>query len=298
MRKQKVLIIGGSGFLGSHVADILSEKKYEVTIIDTNKSRWIKKEQKFIKGDILNPEKFLHILKKNQYVYNFAAVSDITEANDDAEKTVKINILGLVKLLSLCVKAKVKQYFHASTIYVSGSHGGFYKSSKLSAESYVKEFYKLKGLNYSILRFGTLYGPRSSSSNGLYSIVEKSLKKKKIIYSGNPESMRDYIHIVDAAKVCEKAIRNKEFKNKTIVISGPELFKIKDVLKIISEITGIKKVQYVAQNAIKKHTHYQVTPYSISEEKNFAMKYSDRFNVDFGQGLQNLITELKIKHNF
>ena len=45
MRKQKVLIIGGSGFLGSHVADILSEKKYEVTIIDKNKSRWIKKEQ-------------------------------------------------------------------------------------------------------------------------------------------------------------------------------------------------------------------------------------------------------------
>ena len=296
MSKYKVLIIGGSGFLGSHVADVFSEKKHQVIIIDQLKPKWIRKDQKFIKGDILNPKKFFHILKKVDYVYNFAAISDIKDANEDAEKTVEVNILGLVRLLKLCLTAKIKRYIHASTIYVSGKHGGFYKSSKLAAESYVKEFFKLKGLNYSILRFGTLYGPRSDLNNGLHSLIKESLKNKKIIYSGNPDSMRDYIHIIDAAKVCEKAITDKEFKNQTVVISGPELFKIQDVLKIISEITGIKKIEYKSKNELKKHTHYQLTPYSILDEKNFAMKYSDKFNVDFGQGIQNLISEIKTKY--
>lgn len=296
MKKNKILVIGGSGFLGSHVADALAEKKNNVIIVDQIKSKWIKKNQEFFFGDILNPEKFSHLLKKIDYVFNFAAVSDIAKANSNPEKVVKVNILGLVKLLDLCVKYKIKKYFHASTIYVSGEHGGFYKSSKLSAESFVKEYHKLRKLKYSILRFGTLYGPRSDISNGLYSIIKDALKKKTIIYSGYSESMRDYIHVIDAAKVCERALIDKEFENKIVTISGPELFKIKDVLKIISEMTGIKKIKYINKNMVKKHTHYQVTPYSVSEEMDFALKYSNKFNVDFGQGIHNLILEIKKKY--
>ena len=56
MSKYKVLIIGGSGFLGSHVADVFSEKKHQVIIIDKSKSKWLRKDQKFINGDILNPK--------------------------------------------------------------------------------------------------------------------------------------------------------------------------------------------------------------------------------------------------
>jgi UDP-glucose 4-epimerase len=295
--KKNVLVLGGSGFLGSHVADALTEKGYKVTIVDKAKSKWIKKNQNFIKGDICQPEKFSSIIKKSHFIFNFAAIADITESNNNAENTVNINVLGLVKILNLCVKYKIKKYIHASTVYVSGDHGGFYKASKLSAESYVKEFYRLKKLKYCILRYGTLYGPRSNSNNGMYSLIKKALKKKKIIYSGNRESMRNYIHVIDAARVSVDSI-NKKFECKTIIISGSENYKIDEILRIISEITGIKKITYVKKNEVKKFTHYLKTPYSSDEEEDYyAMKYSDNLNVDLGQGIQRLVKDLsKIKN--
>jgi len=293
MKKKKVIVLGGSGFLGSHVADMLSQKGYHVTIIDKIKSIWVNPDQVFIKGDILEPEKFLSILKKTDYVYNFAAVSDIGEANKNPEETVKINIFGLVKLLNLCVKSKIKKYIHASTIYVSGTHGGFYKSSKLAAESYIKEFFNIKKLKYNILRYGSIYGPRSDETNGLHNIIKDLIRKNKIIYSGDPEAMRDYVHVIDAARVSMKVL-SKEFDNKTIIISGPQTFKIKDVLKIISEISGVKNISYIAKNEVKRYSHYLRTPYSIDEkEENFSMKYTDNLNVDIGQGIRSLIKELR-----
>ena len=296
--KKNVIVIGGSGFLGSHVADVLSKRNFKVTIIDKKKSPWIKENQEFILGDILKAEKFKRFLKKADYVYNFAAVSDIKIANSNPIDSLKVNVLGLVKLISLCCEANVKKYIHASTVYVSGEHGGFYKSSKLSAESYVKEFGKLKKLNYSILRFGTLYGPRSDSSNGLHSIIKEGLKKRKIIYSGSPDAMRDYIHVIDAARLSCNALE-KEFDKKTLVLSGSQTFKIDDILKMVSEISGIKKINYVKKNKIKLHTHYLKTPYSanVSDSDNFTFKYSDKLYVDIGQGLRSLIKEVKDKYN-
>ena len=62
--KNKVLVIGGSGFLGSHVADALSDRGFQVIIIDKKKSNWIKKNQKFVAGDITKPNKFFNFLQK------------------------------------------------------------------------------------------------------------------------------------------------------------------------------------------------------------------------------------------
>ena len=84
-------------------------------------------------------------------------------------------------------------YTSCSSVYVSGEFGGFYKSSKVAAESFIKEFFKIRGLKYSILRYGTLYGPRSSENNGLHNIIKKLIKNKKIVYSGNKNSVREFI---------------------------------------------------------------------------------------------------------
>ncbi len=290
--KKKIIVFGGSGFLGSHVSDALTKDGHKVIIIDYKKSKWINKDQSFHKGDINNPKTFEHLLKKVDAIFNFAAISDIGKSNEDPEETVKINILGVVNLLNLCVKRKIKKFIQASSIYVSGNHGGFYKSSKLAAESYISEFNKIKGLNYCILRYGTLYGPRSDKTNGLHSLIENALKKNKIEYSGSPESVRDYIHVIDAARASLKAL-DKEFINKTIIISGPESHKITEILKIISEITGIKKISFVKKDKVKLHSHYLKTPYSSEENSYYAFKYSDNLNVDIGQGLSALIKNLK-----
>ena len=295
MTKSIVTVLGGSGFLGSHVCDALTSKKFDVTIIDKNKSEWINKNQKYFKADINKPETYKHLLKRSKYVFNFAAISDIGEANKFPIETAQTNILSLVKILDLCSKFNVKRFIQASSVYVSGNYGGFYKSSKVAAESFIKEFYRIRGVRYSILRYGTLYGPRSSTNNGLHNIIKNAILKKKIVYSGDKDSERSYIHVVDAARLSVKSL-DKEFENKTAVISGPENINIKNILKTISEISRIKKISFVKTNKQKMISHYVNTPYNLEDGDEFTLKYSDNFNIEIGEGLKNLIKELKKKY--
>ena len=295
--KKFITVLGGSGFLGSHISDILTSKGYRVTIVDKTKSEWLNKKQIFFKADLNTPQDYQHILKKSDYVFNFAAIADIEEANQNPIKTAETNIFSLVKILDLCSKFKVKRFIQASSVYVSGEFGGFYKSSKVAAESFIKEFFKIRGLKYSILRYGTLYGPRSNESNGLHNIIKKAIKNKKIVYSGNKNSVRSYIHVLDAARISLRAL-DKNFENKTVIITGPENININFILRAISEISGIKKISIIKKNKSKIISHYVSTPYNLDNENTFTFKYSDNFNIELGQGLKDLIKELKKKYQW
>ena len=145
------------------------------------------------------------------------------------------------------------------------------------------------------MRYGTLYGPRSSANNGLHNIIKNAILKKKIVYSGDKDSERSYIHVVDAARLSVKSL-DKEFENKTAVISGPENINIKNILKTISEISRIKKISFVKTNKQKMISHYVNTPYNLEDGDEFTLKYSDNFNIEIGEGLKNLIKELKKKY--
>lgn len=175
----KCLVTGGSGFLGSHVADMLSAKGFQVTIFDKKKSPWIKKNQKFIKGNLLNFKNLEKVVKKNQVIFHFAALSDLNEALLKPLETVKFNILGTIYLLELSKKYKINRFVYASSIYVNSDQGGFYRSSKKAAEDYIEEYHRRYGIDYTILRYGSLYGERSNYNNGLKKIVKNSLEKKK-----------------------------------------------------------------------------------------------------------------------
>ena len=288
--KKKITLLGGSGFLGSHVADELSKKGYEVTILDIKNSKWLRDDQKFVKGNILNDKDLEKVIKKSTYVFNFASISDIEQSLKNPLETAKVNIIALIKILKLCVKHKINQYVHASTVYVSGNRGGFYKSSKIAAESYVEEFYNIYGLKYSILRYGTLYGERSDKNNGLHQIIKTAILKKKIEYSGDVNAMRDYINVIDAAKASTKAL-TKDFQNKVVIISGHQTIKVSDMLEIISEMMSLKKkIKHIKKNKVIRHSHYVRTPYSY--QPNLGRKYIPPMHVDLGQGLLQVINEL------
>ena len=95
MKKKKIIIFGGSGFLASNLADELSKKKYRVTIFDNRRSKYIKNNQKMIIGNILDTSKVLNACKNQDVIYHFAAVADIKEANKKHLNAIKINIYGL-----------------------------------------------------------------------------------------------------------------------------------------------------------------------------------------------------------
>lgn len=283
------LVIGGSGFLGSHVCDQLSNEGHNVRIFDKQTSPWLKADQEMIVGDLLDDSDLLNAVSGCETIYNFAAIADLDEALHKPIESVMINILGNVKILEACVKYKVKRYLFASTVYVSSREGGFYRCSKISAENYVEEYLRTYGLDYTILRYGSLYGPRSNGRNNIWRIIKRALESGEIIYEGSSEAIREYIHVEDAAKASVTAL-GEDFRNQNVVLTGHEPMKVVDFLKMLAEIMGLSEE---AMNFKEKvHIgHYVRTPYAYQEK--IGRKYMAPLHVDLGQGLLNLINEIK-----
>ena len=160
-----VLVIGGSGFLGSHVSDNLTNRGYSVTIYDLVKSKYLKKNQKMIIGDIKNRNKIDKAIAGSSYVFHFGGVADIAESMNDPVSTVENNILATSYILDSCVKHKTRKFIFASTIYVYSELGSFYRCSKQACEILIENYSKELGLEYNILRYGSLYGHRANKFN-------------------------------------------------------------------------------------------------------------------------------------
>lgn len=284
----KILITGGSGFLGSHVADALSKKGYKVIIFDKKKSKWVKKNQKVFIGNILNYSELKKAFKGVQMVFHFAALADLEEALHKPLETVKNNILGTVNILDLAKKNKVKRIVYASSIYSMSVQGGFYRCSKKAAEDYIEEYYKRYGLNFTVIRYGSLYGLRTDRSNGVYRVIDDAIKNNRIQYFGHRNSLRRYIHVVDAAKATVDTISSK-FKNKYVNIVGPKLYKVTDLFNIVSKSLKIaSKVRCLNLNTMG---HYVKSPKLFRLRT--GLNYKFKKNINFKYGINSLIDSIK-----
>jgi UDP-glucose 4-epimerase len=283
-----VTVIGGSGFLGSHVADKLSEAGHKVRIFDRVPSPWVRTDQEMQVGDVLDIAAVTRAVAGAEAVYNFAALADLSDALDKPLETVRINVLGAVDALEACRVSAVKRVLYASTVYVYSREGGFYRCSKQAAEHYVEEYQRTYGLDFTILRYGSLYGPRSNASNGLFRIVHSALMQGRISYEGNPEAVREYIHVEDAARASVLAL-GEEFRNESVVLTGHEPMRVVDLLKMLAEILGMPdKVEFRDED---KPGHYVRTPYAYTPK--LGRKYAPPLHVDLGQGLVQLIDEVR-----
>lgn len=284
----KILVIGSSGFLGSKVVDELNKYNHKLTLFDKNKLIKRSNKNEIIISDINNLNHLKKAIKGKDIVYNFAGFSDLSSSKYRAKDTVKENILNLVNILDECVKNKVKKFMYASTIYVDSDKGFFYKCSKRAAEDYIAEYKKIYNLNYTIFRYGSLYGSGSDCNNGLYKIVKNTLKLNSIKFNGSRESQREYIHVTDAAKASVD-LMNKKFNNQKIIISGQELIKTDELFSLLREI--LNKNKKIIYSKKKEDGHYLKTPYVFNKE--IVKKYTLPFHVDFSQGLVDLIQYVK-----
>ena len=285
---KKAVVVGGSGFIGSHVADCLTDSGYEVTIYDKVESQWLRKDQKMEIGTILDKERLSQVIKGVNLVYNFAALADINQALNQPIETININILGNLNIMNACHVNQVERFIYASTAYVHSNEGGFYRCSKQASEAYIEEYQKVYGLDYTILRYGSLYGPRADNTNGLYRVVTSALETGTIKYKGNIDAMREYIHVDDAARASVDVI-NEKFKNESIVLTGQAPMKVADMLKMLAEILGmpVDSVEFVEG---VYPGHYVRTPYAYQPK--LGKKYIPSVHVDLGQGLLQLIHEI------
>ena len=289
--KKHICIIGGSGFLGSHVSDQFSKfKNYNVTIFDKRKSKFLKKKQKMVVGYIMNFKLLKKTLANKDYVFNFSGISQLDFALYQPFKTAKFNILGLINILEACRYNKVKHFIQASSIYSLSNDGGFYSCSKRAAEDYIKEFKKKYDLDYTILRYGSLYGPRADKNNGIYKIINYAIKNKKLLYEGSKLTRRNYISVEDASILSVK-ILNKKFQNKTLILKGRDSIKVLDLLKKLSKILKIENEKIYFDENKRQLGHYirKPDPYKIDEGKE--LYYEKKIN--FTQSIKKLVLSMK-----
>lgn len=285
---KKVCVIGGAGFLGSHVCDQLSEAGYQVVIYDRVASQWKRSDQVMVEANILDDVALNDAIAGCEAVYNFAAIADLNEALDKPLETIKVNILGNAMVLDACRNHGIKRYVYASTVYVHSREGGFYRCSKHAAEQFVEEYQRRYGLDFTVLRYGSLYGPRSDQHNGLWRLVKKALETGRVSYEGSPEAMREYIHVEDAARASVVAL-GEEFRNQHVVLTGQEPMRVMDLLKMLAEILGMPQaVEFIES---EQAGHYIRTPYAY--QTRLGRKYVPPMHVDLGQGLLELIEEVR-----
>jgi len=289
---EKIVVYGGSGFLGSHVADSLSEAGYQVVIFDTRESPYLRNDQRMVIGNINDLDQVLDAAQGALALYNFAAVADIDEAHDQPLRTAEVNVLGAVTLLEAARLAKVQRFVFASSIYVFSESGSFYRASKQAAERFVETYHSRYDLDYTILRYGSLYGPRADRHNGVFRMLRQAITDKCITYGGNGEAVREYIHVTDAAQLSVRILKQK-YANRHLVLTGTERMRIRDVMQMIAEILPDEvQLEFTGGNPI---SHYTMTPYAY--QPNIGHKLVGTDFVDLGQGLLECIGELQSRQD-
>ncbi len=285
---KNVLVTGSSGFLGSHVADELTERGYCVRLVDLVASAYKKTDQEELIGNLRDKDFIAEVTEGIDCVYHFAGMADIAECAKYPSSVVINNILATVNLLELCCANKVRKFVYASSAYVMSNMGGFYRTSKKACEDFVRDYHESRGLDYAILRFGSLYGPRSNIRNGVYRLCKRLLEAEgSYTHEGAADEYREYINVADAARLSVDIIE-KDYPRRTFMITGLEKYRMSELVQMVEEIIG-KKIPVTYTTT--PEGHYKMTPYNYTTEE--GLKLVSNPYRDMGQGILNMIHEIK-----
>ena len=285
----KVVVTGGAGFMGSHTAEELTRRGYQVIVFDQTESPWLHPDQEMMIGDVLDPKSLAMAMKGARYVYHFAGIADIEESRSRPVETMNLNVMGASLVVEAARQSGVERVIFASTMYVYSPFGSFYRASKQAAETIIEAYQQEYALDYTFLRYGSLYGPRAQDWNGLRKYVQQVVEGGQITYAGTGEEKREYIHVYDAARLSVDVLDDKH-RNRAITVTGSQILSSKEMMDLIFEIAG-KKSDIVLTDTERKGYHYNLTPYRYTPKQAFKLVPSEF--IDIGQGILELVEELQ-----
>lgn len=285
----KLLVTGGAGFLGSHLVDALIERGHTVTVFDRRPSPRLPRSVPLIQADLGDRAALAAAVEGKDAVYHLAGFADLNAAKTQPLDTVQVNILGTVHLLEAMRAGGVSRFLFASTAYVYSREGGFYRCSKQACESYIEEYARTFGLRYTVIRYGSLYGPRADASNGVYRLLRTAMVEGRLAYSGGPDDIREYIHVEDAAKLSADVL-DAAYEDQHVTLTGASPTRAADLFTMFEEILG-KRIEIDYRHTTGPGSgHYAVTPYAYTPRP--GRKLVTTHYVDMGQGLLRMIEDI------
>lgn len=173
----RILVTGGSGFIGSHIVDKLIDSGHSIRVLDIKSPH--RNDVEFIKGGITSKTDITKAVDNVEVIYHIATFSNINLVKESPVMTIESNIMGTAYLLDEARKRNIRRFLFASSVYVHDEKGHLYTTSKLASEMLCKNYYTLYSLPYTILRYGTAYGRRSRAADVISIFVERALKKQR-----------------------------------------------------------------------------------------------------------------------
>ena len=256
-KHMKILVTGGAGFIASHIADKFIEEGHEVVILDdlsTGFEKNINSKAKFVNLNIRD-ENISNLFKEEKFdvVNHHAAQMDVRRSVVDPAFDANTNIVGTINLLQNSVKHGVSKFMFASTGgAVYGEQENFpadeshptvpvspYGISKLSVEKYLYFYFNENKLNYTILRYANIYGPRQNpfGEAGVVAIFStKLLKREQPIINGTGEQTRDYVFVKDVVKANLLTLSDDE--SDTYNVGTAIETNVNELYNTLNEITG------------------------------------------------------------
>ncbi|MBV9464986.1 MAG: NAD-dependent epimerase/dehydratase family protein, partial [Solirubrobacterales bacterium] len=248
----RVLVTGGSGFIGSHVVDKLRARGYEPVIYDLRPSPWHEPGTvDTVLGSITDREALERALHSCDAVAHLAAVADVNDVHAEPEDAERVNARGTVTVLEAARRAGVKRIVYASTIWVysdcesqevdedtllpAPSH--LYTSTKLAGELYCKAYQELYGIDYTILRFGIPYGPRAREAAVVPAFVNKALRGEPLTLAGDGSQSRRFVYVEDLADGVALAL-GAVATNRVYNLASDENVTIKQIAETVKGLIG------------------------------------------------------------
>ena len=272
----KILVIGGAGYIGSHVTFELNDQNYNTIIYDDlssgNKIN-IDPRSEFVKGSIFDLKLLNNTLQREiSTVIHLAALKNAGASMNNPQEYAKHNIAGSLDLMNLCIDNNVKNFIFSSSAAVYGlpkylpideEHTknpiNYYGYTKLCIEENLKWYNKIHGLNIACLRYfnaagydikGRIKGKEKNPANLLPKVMEAIINKNYVSIYGNDYNtkdgtcLRDYIHVNDLAKAHVKSIKALNNHNKIIInLATGKSYSVIEVIKEAEKVSS-KKIDF------------------------------------------------------